>query len=82
MSDAKVNSLEDWVLGWATAVGVPELYDAWIKELRSSGVGNIQALQKIAKSPDWEEFLQSFKAPLKTYLRDLGDKYKSKLLIL
>jgi hypothetical protein len=75
-------SLEDLVQGWAVAVGVPELHEAWMKELRSSGVGNIQALEKVAKSPDWEEFLQAFKPPLRTYMREFGGKYKSKFLVI
>jgi hypothetical protein len=84
MSGEVNKSLEDWVQGWAVAVGVPELHDAWMKELRSSGVGNIQALGERAQYDDiWKELTEGVSGGLRTKLRKwYEEKYKSNSLIL
>jgi hypothetical protein len=77
----KVNSLEDLVLGWVVAVGVPELYESWIKELRSFGVGNIQALEENAGYDDtWKELTEGVSGGLRIKLRKWyeGKYHKSK----
>jgi hypothetical protein len=82
MSSAENKSLEVWVREWAD--GNDDAYNYWMNELSGPPhfITSIQALEKVAKSPDWEEFLQAFKPPLRTYMRELGGKYKSKFLVI
>jgi hypothetical protein len=78
MSENK--SLEDCVRDWAN--NNSERAHRWCAEIKQNDIDDIQALEKIAKSPDWEDFLRAFKPPLRTYMREFGGKYKSKFLVI
>ena len=69
-------NLEDCVLGWASSMGVPELFESWVQELKDLGIGNMQALQIIARGNRWEKFLENTKCDI---LAELLNDWKKEL---
>jgi hypothetical protein len=56
------------VLEWAKKK--EERCEKWMDDLKENDIEDMDALVKVAASPDWEEFLGIFKIPLRTYMRE------------
>jgi hypothetical protein len=56
------------VLGWAK--NKEERCEKWMDELKENDIEDMDALVKVAASPDWAEFLGILKIPLRTYMRE------------
>jgi hypothetical protein len=59
-------SLEEYVREWARYND--ERTQRWFAELEKNDIDDIQVLEFVANSPDWEEFLSGVSIPLRTYL--------------
>ena len=58
------------VLCWANTSGIDSMGEIWIGQLRNNGIGNMDALVKVASSKHWERFLAGLSPFLATELEN------------